>query len=348
MILNILNIPVKLVFAVPLFFRADNRYLLMRQHTVNTPYMVGEAHFYTTEIEGDLVLFDTGPATAEAWAFLQGEVDLARLRYLFVTHCHVDHYGLAAHIALHGGAEIFIPRKDAVKLRRHEERIGKLQSLLVECGFDEGFVRRLRKTFDDNKVFPVVPERYTVLEESPVPEQLGITWMSCPGHSQTDIVYGVGAYAVTGDILLKNIFQAPLLDVDLETFSGRFRNYDAYCDTLLKLPEIRGCTILPGHRRDVSSLDETILFYVRKLLERAIQVARYAETGTVRGVIGELFGGNVTDPFLLYLKASEIMFMRDFLAEPGRLRRSLEAIGLLDAVSEQFGGIAGGGRESSR
>ena len=85
----------------------------MRQHTVHTPYMVGDAHFYSTEIDGELVLFDTGPPTPEALDFLCREIDLTRLRYVFITHCHVDHYGLAAHIAANSGAEILIPRKDA-------------------------------------------------------------------------------------------------------------------------------------------------------------------------------------------------------------------------------------------
>ena len=36
------------------------------QHTINTPYMVGPVHCYTTEIDGALVLFDTGPPTEPA------------------------------------------------------------------------------------------------------------------------------------------------------------------------------------------------------------------------------------------------------------------------------------------
>ena len=43
----------------------------MHQHTVQTPYMVGEVHFYSAELNGELVLFDTGPPTPE------GEADRA-------------------------------------------------------------------------------------------------------------------------------------------------------------------------------------------------------------------------------------------------------------------------------
>jgi hydroxyacylglutathione hydrolase len=312
----------------------------MRQHTVPTPYMVGEAHFYTTEIDGELVLFDTGPATPEALAILRGEVDIGRLKYLFITHCHVDHYGLAAYVERHSAAEVFIPRKDAIKLRRHGERFAHLEALLAGCGFDSGFTRELRKTFEMHKLFPVVPERYTIVEESDLPARLGIGWLSCPGHSQSDLVYLLGNHAVTGDILLRNIFQAPLFDVDLETFAGRFRNYDAYCASLLKLEKLRGYEIHPGHRQFVASLDDTILFYVRKLMERAGQVKRLAGVGSVREMLGRLFGESLADPFIVYLKVSEILFMRDFLEEPARLKGALERIGLFERVRELYAAVA--------
>ena len=73
----------------------------MRQHTIHTPYLIGEVHCYSAEINGELVLFDSGPPTAEALALLVSQIDLSRLKYLFITHCHIDHYGLAAMIATH-------------------------------------------------------------------------------------------------------------------------------------------------------------------------------------------------------------------------------------------------------
>lgn len=298
--------------------------------------MVGEAHFYTTEIAGELVLFDTGPATAEALACLEREVELSRLSFLFVTHCHVDHYGLAAHIAAHSGARVLIPRQDAVKLARHDERIAHLEAILCDCGFDAAFCRELRALFDRNRVFPTVPQRFDIVEESDIPRQLGIDWLACPGHSQSDLVYRIGRHAVTGDVLLRNVFQAPLLDVDLATFSGRFENYTAYCTSLLQLATLRGAEIRPGHRGYVTSLDETILFYVQKLLERAVQVRKCPQEMSVREVIGSLFGASCADPFFVYLKASEIVFMRDFLARPELLREALTAIGLFEAVSARY------------
>ena len=312
---------------------------IVRQHTTDTPYLVGEAHFYTTEINGDLILFDTGPNTAESLAILQEQVDIRRLKYVFITHCHVDHYGLAAFLSRNSEAEVILPRKDAIKFRESNEQIAYIRRLLNECGYDDEFAAGLSNITQKEEIFPAFPERYSIVEESDVPESLGISWLSCPGHSQSDFVYLFGNHAVTGDILLRNIFQAPLLDLDLETFSGRFRNYDAYCDSLLKIEKLRGYEIHPGHRFSVDSVDDTVLFYVRKLIERAGQVKRFAGIKLVRDVIAQIFGDSPGDTFVTYLKLSQILFMRDFLAEPERLRESLEHMGLFEAVRDLYAAV---------
>lgn len=308
----------------------------MEQHTIATPYMVGEVHCYTIEIDNELVLFDTGPSTEAAQMALCRAVDLRRLKYLFVTHCHVDHYGLIDFIAKNSPARIFIPRQDAIKVQRHDERLEQIGDLLCDCGYDRDFSRNLRSILESYRLFPVVPERYEIVEESDLPARLGLSWLSCPGHSQSDLVYRYGDHAVTGDILLRDIFQAPLLDIDLETFNSRFRNYDAYCASLIKLAALRGCIIHPGHRHTIDSLDATVLFYVSKLLERAKVVRGLAKLETEREVVEELFGEELRDPFFIYLKVAEIVFMRDFLADPQRLKRTLETIGLFAPVSARY------------
>jgi glyoxylase-like metal-dependent hydrolase (beta-lactamase superfamily II) len=307
----------------------------MQQHTVQTPYMVGEVHFYSTEIDGGLVLFDTGPPTAEGEAALLGNIDLKRVKYLFITHCHVDHYGLANFILQQSDAEVFIPRRDAMKFQRHAERMERIGDLLGGYGFERDFTTQLRESFERNKVFPATPERFRIVEESDQPARLGISYLACPGHSQSDLVYLTGESAVTGDILLRNIFQAPLLDIDLESFAGRFRNYPAYCRSLLNLAKLRGRQILPGHRHYVEGVDDAIVFYVRTLLERAMQLLPIRGLPLNR-IIEQLFKGRLTEPFLIYLKISEIVFMLDFLEDPGRLKASLEQIGLFDGVGALY------------
>jgi 2,4-dienoyl-CoA reductase (NADPH2) len=307
----------------------------MHQHTVQTPYIVGEVHFYSAEIDGGLVLFDTGPPTPEAEACLINEVDLKRLKYVCITHCHVDHYGLANFILQQSDAEVFIPRSDAIKFQRHPDRMKQLGELLAGYGFGDGFATQLRESFDRSKVFPQDPARFHIVEDADELRALGVAYLPCPGHSQSDMIYLLGDCAITGDILLRNIFQAPLLDINLETFIGRFKNYDAYCNSLFNLVKLRGRRIMPGHRNFVKNVDEALIFYIRTLLERAAQLLPFRGQ-TVNRIVEQLFKGRLTDPFFVYLKMSEIVFMLDFLENPTLLKASLEQTGLFDQVSELY------------
>lgn len=312
----------------------------MQQHTIPTPYVVGEVHIYTIEVQGELILFDTGPPTPQALDCIRENVDLDRLRHVFVTHCHVDHYGLADHLGRHSAAEIYLPRKDALKIEHHQRRLDGIEELLYDLGFDGRYVDRFRQTVAGKGIFPTFPEHYRVVEETDVLERLGLSCLSCPGHSQSDLVYLGEDWAVTGDTLLRGIFQAPLLDIDLDTFAGRFSNYGAYCDSLRRMEELRGRRILPGHRQAVDSLEATMLFYVTKLLERAERIREYADEADISAIVRRLFGTAMDDPFHVYLKASEIVFMRDFLADPGRLREALIHLGLFDAVRGLYAAAA--------
>jgi 2,4-dienoyl-CoA reductase (NADPH2) len=313
----------------------------MKQHNVMTPYMVGEVHFYSTEIDGELVLFDTGPPTPEAVSVLETEVDLKRLKHVFITHCHVDHYGLAAHIEATSDARIYFPRKDVLRLRRQDDWLSGMRDLLLATGFDDDFCRKLQVLFTSPGMLPPCPNEYGCVEDSDVPQRLGITVLPCPGHSQSDLVYLQDRYALTGDLLLREIFQSPSLDLDVETFAGRFRNFDAYCDSLINLASLRDRIVLPSHRRDIAGVDQTLLFYLTKLLERAGQVKQHGDLELVSQVVERIFGPTLDNPFVIYIKASEIYFMRDFLADPLRLRTSLERIGLFEPLRELFEAVSG-------
>ncbi len=213
----------------------------IKKHTVPTPYLVGDIHYYSMEKDGDVILFDTGPPTKESIAALKENIDLKRLKYVFFTHTHVDHFGLADYITKNTDAEIFISRRDDLKIKRHEDRIYYMKRLLTgEAGFDDDFIKELEEIFIKGRVFPDVPQRYSIVEETDIPEKIGIYWLSCSGHSQSDLVYIIGDSAITGDTLLRDIFQVPLLDADMESIDERFKNYDAYCSTVRKFKKLKG------------------------------------------------------------------------------------------------------------
>ncbi len=313
----------------------------MRQHTIKTPYIIGEVHCYSTEINGELVLFDCGPPTAEALDSLKSQIDLSRLKYLFITHCHVDHYGLVSKIIENSDARVFFPRNETVRLKRHSECLDHLVHLLTELGCDDKITVHIREKTEQERVTINAPEQYEIVEESDVPAKLGIKWMSCPGHSQSDLIYIYGKHAVTGDILLRNVFQVPILDVDTTTFAGRFHNYDAYCSSIISLQRLRGFLIHPGHRWQVDNVDATILFYVKKTLERARQVLRHTGDDKVIDLVRSLFGSIIKNPFFVHMKISETVFVLDFLADPGQLKAALESLGLFNNVSDLYHSVVG-------
>ncbi|MEA3362599.1 MAG: MBL fold metallo-hydrolase [Thermodesulfobacteriota bacterium] len=304
------------------------------QHTINTAYVVGSVHCYTAEINGDLVLFDTGPPTDEAKRYLQQNLELDRLKHVIVTHCHIDHYGLVNWLEHETDATIYLPFRDHLKITRHAERLELMYDLMLQIGFEPVFLERFRGNMDDGTVFPPLPENFKVIEED-LPRQLGLTALPCPGHSQSDMVLIGNDWAITGDVMLQGIFQTPLLDVDLLT-GQRFQNYVAYCESLAKLVTLRDMQILPGHRETIDSVDSCLLFYVSKLLERAGRINKLPDDMSAAEIVTQLFKDDTSHPFVSYLKASEIVFLRDFLAEPGLLHKVLNDNNLFLPVADKF------------
>lgn len=295
--------------------------------------MVGPVHCYTLELGDELILFDTGPPTEAGRTFLREHLDLSRLTRVIVTHSHIDHCGQAAWLAENSGAVIYLPRLDILKYERSDLRLARLFALLAGLGFAESYIEVLLERFTRASEPLRFPETCRVAEEE-LPPHLGVEVLGCPGHSQTDLIYTGNGWAVTGDTLLRGVFQSPLLDVDLET-GDRFRNYQAYCSTIVKLAGLRSKHILPGHRQHVDSVDQTLLFYLNKMLHRVDHLLPHLSDLPVPEVIGEVFPA-MDDVFHIYLKASEIIFMKDFLANPTMLLSALEKIGLYQPLSEQF------------
>lgn len=312
----------------------------MRQHTVHTPYMVGEVHFYSAEFDSGMALFDCGPPTDEGRRAIEAAVDLGRLKHLFLTHCHIDHYGLISMIERESGAAIWMPRADFNRLMRRAEHEAKTAEILSGLGFGGPFLQALSGYFERTTIMPGDLSRYRIVEDAG-PEPLpGLGWIACPGHSQSDLAWNLGDEVVTGDILLRGIFQVPLLDLDLERFEGRFRNYEVWCESIGKMASFRGHRILPGHRL-TAEVDGALGEYVSTMLQRAAIVARF-RGNSLPDIIAGVFEGRLSDPFIVYLKVSEIVFMLDFLDDPGRLERALDSLGLMEAMEPLFEGATKG------
>ncbi len=301
-----------------------------KRHTLNTPYPVGPVHLYIFDVDDYTVMFDTGPFTIEALAYVKEKIDLKKLRYIFITHCHADHYGLENFLARNTDATIFLPLMDHLKFTNLDKRISLSKELLKGYGFDDKLIKEM-ETMLYNFVHSIpFPINYKILEDSSW--DAPVKFILCPGHSKSDAVYLIGDYAITGDVLLDEIYQTPLFDIDYETMD-RFNNYKAYCDTIKKMPILKGYTILPGHREH-TSIEKIVTFYVMKTIERASKIKRYREL-PVYQILKTILPQALNDPFTAYIKTSEILFFLDFLNNPNLLVSSLKETGLLNKKIEQ-------------
>ncbi|MDT8447992.1 MAG: MBL fold metallo-hydrolase [bacterium] len=300
-------------------------------HKIDTPYIVGPVDIFELWGHGKHILVDTGPQTKEAQRYLKENIDLASLDYLLLTHCHPDHYGLAHFIGEHSQAEILMAQIDAQLRELFSQRMDFLKSAFKQMGFPKPMLMlfdRIIPKFQGDIPFP---KNFGILEESEqVLADLGITFMGCPGHSQSDIVYLFDQHAITGDCLLRNIFSAPLLDMDLRAEAGRFSNYQAYCASIKNFKSLEGRHIYPSHNDWIEGIDQQILFYCQKITSRAAKIEplfgqRKNHYQTLKALFPDLF----TSPFKLYIKAGELCFLEDYLEEPERLHQALAEVGLL-------------------
>jgi 2,4-dienoyl-CoA reductase (NADPH2) len=308
----------------------------VRRYTIDTPYPVGPVHIYLLEQGGRLVLFDAGPPTFNCFNFLKNNLPLSKIEYVFITHAHADHCGATGFIRENSEAKIVIPRKDILKNMHFEEIKASLKGILLDLGFPKEVVMNMQNAVESLKTQENLPEDVLAVEDINLPED--ITYKPFPGHSITDFVYLVdNKYAFTGDFLLADIFQTPLIEIDPET-GEVFDNYRAYCNSIARLSELEGYEVLPSHRELKHPLD-AVGFYVDKLIKRSRFVRECLQKNcTIFDAVKELLDP-YKEPFKAYMKASELVFIRDFIQKPELLLSSLKKIGLFDRFEKAVEGI---------
>ena len=308
----------------------------LTKHKIPTPYLVGPVDIFEVEVAGKHLLFDTGPQTEIAQAYLDQHIDLKNLDYLFITHCHPDHYGLARYIEQNSSAQVLLCERDALLFERFEERCDFMVEEIHHMGFSKELIlyfEGLIPQFQGD--IPFVQSYETLEDSAQLLDDLGIAWMDCPGHSQTDIVYILGNRAITGDTLLRNIWTAPLLDMDVLE-GGRFSNYRAYCTSGPKLMGLEGKEILPSHNDWIESVPTQIRFYVEKTLKRAMtMLPLMRENLSYWEMAQRLFPKMLDHHFKLYIKIGEMKFFQDFLEDPQALYQAMIQSGVMDESLEK-------------
>ncbi len=310
-----------------------------QQYTVPTPYVIGAVHFYSAMLEGEFVLFDCGPPTQECRQFIKKNIDLARVHHVLITHGHVDHWGQALWLA-EQGATVYLPLADHLKICNYKRRRKEVLELLSEVGFSPQLIDQFKDIWNKDVMYPSFPAGYKIAEYD-LPQHLGITVHSCPGHSVSDLVFAGNGWLVSGDTLLSGVFQSPLLDINVEK-GGRFQNYRHWCKTLITLEKLEGNSVCPGHRNPPGSIRKTLIEYLQTLFYRTRRFLPYRHETDLMHQIERALAGRIKGPFHIYLKASELIFIKDFLTEPDLLRKALKTAGLYEELADQFEEICNG------
>ena len=198
--------------------------------TLPTPFPVGQVNSYVLRPDGpglgSLTLVDPGPNYPPAKeALVKGleklGLGLDRFETLFLTHPHVDHYGLAGEIASRSGARV-VAHADAVPRltgRISESSPGQLLvfgKILARAGLPGEFLASLLRQWAASDRLGAAVKVDVLPADGDTVEGGGVTWkiIHTPGHSPGSVCFHdeVGQRLIAGDHLLPHITSNAIME----------------------------------------------------------------------------------------------------------------------------------------
>jgi 2,4-dienoyl-CoA reductase (NADPH2) len=113
-------------------------------------------------------------------------------------------------------------------LKNIKEWIEALTGLFSTLSFSHEFIESITGILNNLRSSISVPDRYEILENQNILYSLGIDYFKASYHSQSNVVYLIGRFAFNGRVLLRNIFQKPLIDIEYNNPSKRYNNFKAF------------------------------------------------------------------------------------------------------------------------
>jgi glyoxylase-like metal-dependent hydrolase (beta-lactamase superfamily II) len=293
----------------------------------------GPVNVYALEDEGGWALFDCGIGTPEGEAALRAGaveqgVDLKRCTRLFVSHGHVDHYGLAQALSEESGAKVFIHPADSSKAvgpDTWDSRAPLYRAFLQRAGVPVDQLDRLSAMgrFSGKYSRRIDPERALPLSDG---QQLGFRCFEAevlhlPGHTPGLVcLYDAGHRLLfADDHILARTSPNPFLELAGELPLRTGRALVHYFASLRRVLALEIDWVLPGHGepfQDVHPLMERLFgFYARR--QDKLLLAMAAGVNTVYALTQALFGPH--DGPRLYLTVSEVVGNLEVMEDEGRV-----------------------------
>ena len=240
---------------------------------------LGNINSYLIKSDEGSMLVDTGWNTSVAFESLVNQmkshgVDLSDLKYIFITHIHPDHYGLAGKLANYTNAKLIIHEKDKELLESRyiqtDELIDDVENWLringVPAGDQTQFSRASLSILGYVNV--AMPD---IIVKGGEKIQLGgynfeIVWT--PGHSPGHIcLYEKDKkFLIVGDHILQKI--TPNISLNSQKENNPLIDY---LNSLVELKQLEVELVLPAHGNPFPQfqgrIDEIIQHHENRLVE---------------------------------------------------------------------------------
>ena len=249
----------------------------------------GPANVYLIEeADGGVALFDSGIGTpigeeAVRAGFKALGYKFGDIRRIYLSHGHIDHYGLARTMSEESGAEVYIHEADRVKVERPEadwkasrEAYGEF---MLKLGASQEEVDRVERAHLAFLQLARPIERTRPVHEGDILRFKHFTAavQHSPGHTPglTCLYVEPHKLLFSDDHLLERISPNPLIEVGPEGADLKFRALCTYLKTLERTRALAVDLVLPGHAKpfhDPNRVIDSLLFFYDKRQKKMLEL----------------------------------------------------------------------------
>lgn len=288
-----------------------------------------------------LSLIDTGVKGKNTLRYINKGLErtcfkIEDIERIYITHGHIDHFGMARKISEISNAKIFVHSNDKNKVQLPFEVLFKRDFPLVMTYFKEAGVH----TDGLNECYQSIKDLYAAFAE---PIETGVETLldgeivDCgarrlkvihlPGHTSGTIgFYDDEGFLFAGDHLLAEITPNPLLELSAKARNG-YQSLKSYLRSLTVTKKLDISLVFPGHGKTIDNPPKLIDQFLRHHEERKVEILHLlSENEKTKWEISCLLFGELQTREI-YLGLSEVEGHLELLEEERKVvKRKKEGI----------------------